>query len=180
VVYSFLHTTKDLGDPGSSRGTLERVRVDLTVYIIRSRLTMNCVASGEGSTTFSLRDGTTALPHHTSIWNIIPLLGRELGFQDTSVQASGFLPAGRGRGGGRGGMAGSYKDWRGKGGGGGLELLMNEGIEMLQEQYIIPCFVKRNRCRVTKLGMEVIISRFSRAVFYTCSNTVHCISNPHI
>jgi hypothetical protein len=32
VVYSFLHTTKDLGDPGSSRGTLERVRVDLTVY----------------------------------------------------------------------------------------------------------------------------------------------------
>jgi hypothetical protein len=27
-----LHTTKDLGDPGSSRGTLERVRVDLTVY----------------------------------------------------------------------------------------------------------------------------------------------------
>jgi hypothetical protein len=34
VVYSFLHTTKDLGDPGSSRGTLERVRVDLTVWII--------------------------------------------------------------------------------------------------------------------------------------------------
>ena len=32
VVYSFLHTTKDLGDPGSSRGTLERVRVDLTLY----------------------------------------------------------------------------------------------------------------------------------------------------
>jgi hypothetical protein len=32
VVYSFLHTTKDLGDPGSSRGTLERVRVDLTIY----------------------------------------------------------------------------------------------------------------------------------------------------
>jgi hypothetical protein len=32
VVYSFLHTTKDLGDPGSSRGTLERVRVDLTQY----------------------------------------------------------------------------------------------------------------------------------------------------
>jgi hypothetical protein len=31
VVYSFLHTTKDLGDPGSSRGTLERVRVDLTL-----------------------------------------------------------------------------------------------------------------------------------------------------
>jgi hypothetical protein len=27
----FFHTTKDLGDPGSSRGTLERVRVDLTV-----------------------------------------------------------------------------------------------------------------------------------------------------
>jgi hypothetical protein len=26
------HTTKDLGDPGSSRGTLERVRVDLTIY----------------------------------------------------------------------------------------------------------------------------------------------------
>jgi hypothetical protein len=25
------------------------------------------------------------------------------------------------------------------GGGGGLELLMNEGIEMLQEQYIILC-----------------------------------------
>jgi hypothetical protein len=33
VVYSVLHTTKDLGDPGSSRGTLERVRVDLTLYI---------------------------------------------------------------------------------------------------------------------------------------------------
>jgi hypothetical protein len=33
VVYSFFfHTTKDLGDPGSSRGTLERIRVDLTVY----------------------------------------------------------------------------------------------------------------------------------------------------
>jgi hypothetical protein len=32
VVYSLFHTTKDLGDPGSSRGTLERVRVDLTVY----------------------------------------------------------------------------------------------------------------------------------------------------
>jgi hypothetical protein len=28
----FSHTTKDLGDPGSSRGTLERVRVDLTLY----------------------------------------------------------------------------------------------------------------------------------------------------
>ncbi len=26
---------KDLGDPGSSRGTLERVRVDLTLYIAR-------------------------------------------------------------------------------------------------------------------------------------------------
>jgi hypothetical protein len=32
VVYSLFHTTKDLGDPGSSRGTLERVRVDLTIY----------------------------------------------------------------------------------------------------------------------------------------------------
>ena len=31
VVYSFFHTTKDLGDPGSRRGTLERVRVDLTM-----------------------------------------------------------------------------------------------------------------------------------------------------
>ena len=31
VVYSLFHTTKDLGDPGSSRGTLERVRVDLTM-----------------------------------------------------------------------------------------------------------------------------------------------------
>jgi hypothetical protein len=30
----FFHTTKDLGDPGSSRGTLERVRVDLTIYYI--------------------------------------------------------------------------------------------------------------------------------------------------
>jgi hypothetical protein len=29
----FFHTTKDLGDPGSSRGTLERIRVDLTLYI---------------------------------------------------------------------------------------------------------------------------------------------------
>jgi hypothetical protein len=27
----FFHATKDLGDPGSIRGTLERVRVDLTV-----------------------------------------------------------------------------------------------------------------------------------------------------
>ena len=36
VVYSFLHTTKDLGDPGSSRGTLERVRVDLTLYTVVS------------------------------------------------------------------------------------------------------------------------------------------------
>jgi hypothetical protein len=35
VVYSFLHTTKDLGDPGSSRGTLERVRVDLTICMCR-------------------------------------------------------------------------------------------------------------------------------------------------
>ena len=35
VVYSFLHTTKDLGDPGSSRGTLERVRVDLTQYSVK-------------------------------------------------------------------------------------------------------------------------------------------------
>jgi hypothetical protein len=34
VVYSFFYTTKDLGDPGSSRGTLERIRVDLTVYSI--------------------------------------------------------------------------------------------------------------------------------------------------
>jgi hypothetical protein len=33
VVYSFFHTTKDLGDPGSSRGTLERIRVDLTIYM---------------------------------------------------------------------------------------------------------------------------------------------------
>jgi hypothetical protein len=33
VVYSFLHTTKSLGVPGSSRGTLERNRVDLTIYI---------------------------------------------------------------------------------------------------------------------------------------------------
>jgi hypothetical protein len=33
VVYSFCIPPKDLGDPGSSRGTLERVRVDLTVYI---------------------------------------------------------------------------------------------------------------------------------------------------
>jgi hypothetical protein len=33
VVYSLFHTTKDLGDPGSSRGTLERVRVDLTLYL---------------------------------------------------------------------------------------------------------------------------------------------------
>ena len=31
VVYSFLHTTKNLGVPGSSRGTLERNRVDLTM-----------------------------------------------------------------------------------------------------------------------------------------------------
>ncbi len=38
VVYSFLHTTKDLGDPGSSRGTLERVRVDLTVRRERPHL----------------------------------------------------------------------------------------------------------------------------------------------
>ncbi len=28
----FLHTTKSLGVPGSSRGTLERIRVDLTNY----------------------------------------------------------------------------------------------------------------------------------------------------
>jgi hypothetical protein len=39
VVYSFLHTTKDLGDPGSSRGTLERVRVDLTIYSVELILT---------------------------------------------------------------------------------------------------------------------------------------------
>jgi hypothetical protein len=35
VVYSFCIPPKDLGDPGSSRGTLERVRVDLTVYSMR-------------------------------------------------------------------------------------------------------------------------------------------------
>ena len=29
---------KNLGDPGSSRGTLERVRVDLTVYIYHTYL----------------------------------------------------------------------------------------------------------------------------------------------
>ena len=33
----FFHTTKDLGDPGSSRGTLERVRVDLTVSAVVAR-----------------------------------------------------------------------------------------------------------------------------------------------
>jgi hypothetical protein len=33
VVYSFLHTTKNLGVPGSSRGTLECNRVDLTIYL---------------------------------------------------------------------------------------------------------------------------------------------------
>jgi hypothetical protein len=32
VVYSFLYTTKNLGVPGSSRGTLECNRVDLTIY----------------------------------------------------------------------------------------------------------------------------------------------------
>ncbi|MFN9909951.1 MAG: hypothetical protein ACK56F_28190, partial [bacterium] len=31
VVYSFLYTTKNLGVPGSSRGTLECNRVDLTM-----------------------------------------------------------------------------------------------------------------------------------------------------
>ncbi len=31
----FLHTTKSLGVPGSSRGTLECNRVDLTVYVHR-------------------------------------------------------------------------------------------------------------------------------------------------
>ena len=29
----FCIPTKDLGDPGSSRGTLELVRVDLTIYV---------------------------------------------------------------------------------------------------------------------------------------------------
>jgi hypothetical protein len=47
VVYSFLHTTKDLGDPGSSRGTLERVRVDLTVYMYTVGFTVNTVIGTE-------------------------------------------------------------------------------------------------------------------------------------
>jgi hypothetical protein len=35
VVYSlFFIPPKNLGDPGSSRGTLERIRVDLTVYTV--------------------------------------------------------------------------------------------------------------------------------------------------
>jgi hypothetical protein len=34
VVYSlFSYHQKNLGDPGSSRGTLEHIRVDLTVFI---------------------------------------------------------------------------------------------------------------------------------------------------
>ena len=45
----------------------------------------------------------------------------------------------RGGGGerGRGAWLGHIRIGGGRGGGGGLELLMNEGIEMLQEQYII-------------------------------------------
>jgi hypothetical protein len=35
VVYSlFFIPPKNLGDPGSSRGTLEHIRVDLTAYLI--------------------------------------------------------------------------------------------------------------------------------------------------
>jgi hypothetical protein len=57
VVYSFLYTTKNLGVPGSSRGTLECNRVDLTIY---------CTLGG-GDGGGGQREGTVEGQQYTSI-----------------------------------------------------------------------------------------------------------------